>query len=40
MVPCSLDARKKSSKRKGMRINMKKVEVLQRTIYNRKETGK
>ena len=40
MVPCSLDAWKKSSKRKGMRINMEKVEVLQRAIYNRKETGK
>ena len=40
MVPCSLDALKKSSKRKGMRIKNGKVEVLQQTIYSRKETGK
>ena len=38
MVTCSLDALKKSSKRKGMRIKKEKVEVLQQTIYSRKET--
>ena len=40
MVTCSLDALKKSSKRKEMRIKKEKVEVLQQTIYSRKETGK
>ena len=39
MVTCSLDALKKSSKRKEMRIKKEKVEVLQQTIYSRKETG-
>ena len=36
MVTCSLDALKKSSKRKEMRIKKEKVEVLQQTIYSRK----
>ena len=40
MVTCSLDALKNFSKRKEMRINKEKVEVLQQTIYSRKETGK
>ena len=40
MVSCSLDALKKSSKRKEMRIKKEKIEVLQQTIYSRKETGK
>ena len=40
MVTCSLDALKKSSKRKEIKIKNKKVEVLQQTIYSRKETGK
>ena len=41
MVTCSLDALKKSSKRKEMIIKKEKVEVLQQTIiYSRKETGK
>ena len=40
MVTCSLDALKKSSKRKEMRIKKEKVEVFQQTIYSRKETGK
>ena len=40
MVTCSLDALKKSSKGKEKRIKKEKVEVLQRTIYSRKETGK
>ena len=40
MVTFSLDALKKSSKRKKMRIKKKKVDVLQQTIYSRKETGK
>ena len=39
MVTCSLDAFKKSSKRKEMRIKKEKVEVLQ-TMCSRKETGK
>ena len=39
MLTCSLDALKKSSKRKEMRIRKENVEVLQQTIY-RKETGK
>ena len=41
MVTCSLDALKKSSKRKEMRIKKEKFEVLQQnTICSRKETGK
>ena len=40
MVTCSLDALKKSSKRKEMRIKKQKVEVLEQTIYSRKKTGK
>ena len=40
MVTCSLDALKKSSTRKEMRIKKEKVEVLQQAIYGRKETGK
>ena len=40
MVTCSLDALKKSSKRKEMRIKKVTVEVLQQTIYSRKEAGK
>ena len=39
MVNCSLDALKKSSKRKETRIKKEKVEVLQQTIYSRKKTG-
>ena len=39
MLTCSLDALKKSSKRKEMRIRKENVEVLRQTIY-RKETGK
>ena len=39
MVTCSLDALKKSSKRKEMRIKKEKVEVLQQTIYSRMEKG-
>ena len=40
MVTCPLDALKKCSKREEMRIKKGKVEVLQQTIYSRKETGK
>ena len=40
MVTCSLDALKKSSKTKEMRIKKEKVEVLQQTIDSRKETEK
>ena len=40
MVTCSLDAFKKSSKRKEMRIKKEKVEVLQQIRYSRKEAGK
>ena len=40
MATCSLDALKKSLKRKDTRIKKEKVEVLQRTIYSREETGK
>ena len=40
MVTCFLDALKKSSKRKEMRIKKEKAEVLQQTIYSRTETGK
>ena len=36
MVTCSLDALKKSSKRKEMRIKKEKVKVLQQTIGDRK----
>ena len=39
MFTCSLDALKKSSKKKEMRIKKEKVEVLQQTRYSRKETG-
>ena len=39
MDTCSLVALKNSSKRKEMRIRKEKVEVLQQTIYSRKETG-
>ena len=38
MVTCSLDALKKSLKRKQMRIKKEKVEVLQQTIYSRQES--
>ena len=38
MVTCSLDALEKSSKRKEIRIKKEKVEVLQQTMYSRKET--
>ena len=40
MVTFPLDALKKSSKRKEMRIKKEKVELLQQTINSRKETGK
>ena len=40
MVTCSLDALKKSSKRREIGIKKEKVEVLQQTIYSRKETEK
>ena len=40
MVNCSLDALKKPSNRKEMRIKKEKVEVLQQTIHSRKETRK
>ena len=40
MVICSLDALKKSSKRKEMRIKKEKVEVLQQTICSRQEIKK
>ena len=36
MVTCSLDALKKSSKRKEMRIKKEKIKVLQQTIGDRK----
>ena len=39
MFTCSLDALKKSSKKKDMRIKKEKVEMLQQTIYSGKETG-
>ena len=39
MATCSLDALKKSSKKKEMRIKKKKVGVLQQTIYSGKGTG-
>ena len=39
MITCSLDALKKSSKRKEMRMKQEKAEMLQQTIYSRKETG-
>ena len=39
MITCSLDALKKSSKRKEMRMKQEKVEMLQQTTYSRKETG-
>ena len=40
MVTCSLDALKTPSKRTEMRIKKEKVEVLEQTLYSRKETGK
>ena len=40
MVICSLDSLRKSTKRKENKIKKEKVEVLQQTICNRKETGK
>ena len=40
MVTYSLDALKKSSKRKEMRIKKENVEVLLQTKNSRKETGK
>ena len=40
MATCSLDAWKMSSKRKEMRIKKVIVEVLQKTIYSRREAGK
>ena len=40
MLTCSLDAFKKTLKRKKMRMNKEKVEVLQQTVFSRKETGK
>ena len=38
MVICSLDALKKSSKNKEMRIKKKKFEVLQQPSYRKKRT--
>ena len=38
MVTCSLDALRKPTKRKEMRIKKDIVEVLQQTIDSRKET--
>ena len=40
MVTCSLDALKKSLTGKEMIIKKERVEVLQQSIYSRKETGK
>ena len=40
MVTFSLDALKKTSKKKEMGIKQEKVEGLQQTIYSIKETGK
>ena len=40
MVSYSLDTLQKSSKRKVMRMEKEKVEVLQQTIYSVRETGK
>ena len=40
MVICSLDALKKSSKRKETRIKKEIVEVLQQASYRRKRIGK
>ena len=39
MFTCSIDALKKSSKKKDMRIKKEKVEMIQQTIYTGKETG-
>ena len=39
MVTCSLDALKKSSKKKKARINEEIVEVLQQASYRRKRSG-
>ena len=38
MITCSLGVLKKSSKRKEMRIKKEKLEILQQTIYSRKES--
>ena len=40
MVTCSLDAWKKFSQRKEMKIKKGKVEVLTQNINSRKDTGK
>ena len=40
MFTCSLDALKKSSKWKEMRIKTEKVEMLQQTICSRNEAGR
>ena len=40
MVICSLDALKKSSKKKETKIKKEIVEVLQQASYRRKRTGK
>ena len=40
MVICSLDALKKSSKKKETRIKKEVVDVLQQASYRRKRTGK
>ena len=39
MVTCSLDALKKSSKKKETRIKKEIVEVLQQPSYRKKRTG-
>ena len=39
MVICSLDALKKSLKRKEMRMKKEKSEMSQQTAYSREETG-
>ena len=39
MVICSLDALKKSSKKKETRINKETVEVLQQAGYRKKRSG-
>ena len=39
MVTCSLDALKKSLKRKEMRMKKEKSEMSQQTAYSREETG-
>ena len=40
MFICSLDALKKSSKKKETRIRKEKVKLLQQASYRRKKTGK